>query len=136
MESHDPTNKDHVFDALEAAGIQSVLIEYDGEGDEGFVHEIHFTPEQSDTLILPNFTVTQQVWNGATKAFVPTSNIIPRAARGVLEDFAYDILERHFDEWEHDHGAFGEITLSVAERTVSVVHTSRFVGYDTAEINL
>ena len=99
-------NKRAVFDALAAANITSVMVEFDGEGDQGQINDITaFRGEES--MVLPATTVTlQQVSWGNTEPVATTV-----ALQSAIETLCYDYLEELYGGWEKNDGAFGEFRL-------------------------
>jgi hypothetical protein len=49
----------------------------------------------------------------------------------LLEDFAYEVLERHHDGWEINDGGFGELLIDVAEENFQLDCNLRFTSYNS-----
>jgi hypothetical protein len=113
-------NKNAVFDALGAANITQVLVEFDGMGDSGQIENV--TAHRGDELVeLPSTTVTiQQIAWGSSEP-VTTEQTLKEA----VETLCYDYLEETHDGWENNDGAYGEFLLDVAERTVDLEFQER-----------
>lgn len=115
-------NKAVVFDALVAAGISRLTIDFDGEGDSGQLSDI--TAYAGDTPVkLPETPVTfhRSQWN--TDGLITHSEALNEA----LETLCYDYLEQKHDGWENNEGAYGTFEFDVGNRTVSLEFNERFV---------
>jgi hypothetical protein len=120
-------NKGAVFDALTAANITKVLVEFDGEGDSGQISSVTALrgDERAD---LPAATVAIQrvAWGDAT--VVTTHPTLEDA----IETLCYDYLEEAHDGWENDGGAYGEFRIDVAARTIALEFNGRFTDIFTS----
>lgn len=81
------------YDALQAAGIETVVVEYNGAGDEGYIEEITPTPD------------------------VELGDLYEEIDRE-----AYAVLERLHSGWEINEGSNGHITINVKDRKAFVHH--------------
>ena len=88
------------WDALAEAGIESVVVEYHGEGDEGYIEEITASPEAKDEELM------------AYRSPLYDS----------IQSSAYDLLEQEWGGWEINEGSSGTITLDVATRVAELNH--------------
>jgi hypothetical protein len=114
-------NKTVVFDALAAAGITSVTVEFDGEGDSGQIGAI--TAHASEALVpLPTNPVTLHQSSWYNDALPATEKPLSEA----VETLCYDYLTQEHDGWENNDGAFGEFTFHVAERRIELDFNGRF----------
>jgi hypothetical protein len=111
-------NKRAVFDALVAAGIATVNVEFDGEGDSGQIQGI----AADDSPEVPNIAIELQKapW-GSGKLDSSQSTL-----REAIETLCYDYLEQHQGGWENNDGAFGEFIFNVAERRIELEFNARF----------
>ena len=83
------------YEELAEAGIEKVVVEYSGSGDEGYINEIIAEPvgiEYRDELY------------------------------DLIRDVAYDLLEDNYAGWEINEGSQGEITLVVSEQKAYLHH--------------
>ena len=85
------------YDELAEAGIETVEIDYHGEGDEGYIEEIVTEPE------------------GVTYG---------DALYRDIEQTAYDILSSRHPGWEITEGSHGKLTIFVKERRAELKHGS------------
>ncbi len=117
-----PLNKSALFDALAAAAIQTVVIEFDGCGDSGQLENITGLDAENAEIPLPeeNIEIREVQFEG------PSISVVKRAVRDVLETLAYDFLEQTHDGWENGDGAHGEFTFDVATRSITLDYNERF----------
>ena len=120
-----PANKTALFDALAAAGITTVIVNFDGCGDSGQIEMIE-AKAGDDVIPLPTvqIEIASAVWGSAT---------IDRQTRPVeeaIERLAYDVLNQNHAGWENNDGAYGEYTFDVAERTITLDYNERHMESD------
>ena len=116
-----PGNKAVLFNALAAAGIISVHVEFDGYGDSGQIEDI--TAKASDEPAeLPDerIEIFDPVW-GSTEIEKQTMTI-----REAIEVLAYAFLRQTHAGWENNDGAYGDFTFNVAERTITLDYNERY----------
>ena len=114
-------NKDALFDALAQAGITTLTVEFDGEGDSGQIGEM--TAQSGDAAIpLPELPVTLQC------ASYNTGKLDSRQQdlREAIETLCYGYLEQEQGGWENNDGAYGEFTFDVAGRKIELGFNARF----------
>lgn len=120
-------NKTVLFDALCAAGITSVTVNFNGEGDSGQIEEIIAYPN-GDQHQLPDVQLSiQQVEWGTGK-----QNSHQTAIRDAVEELCYDFLEQEHGGWENNDGAFGEFTFDVVGRTITLEFNGRYSDFTTS----
>jgi hypothetical protein len=120
-------NKQPVFDALSAAGIDIVTVTFDGEGDSGQIDNVvAYKGETESALPIQTLTLRSVSWNpgDTTTQDMPLSEAI--------ETLCYDFLEQKYAGWENNDGAFGEFTLRVADRTIELEFNGRFSDVHTS----
>jgi hypothetical protein len=106
-------NKAAVFDALAAANITRVIVEFDGEGDSGQINGvIVFRDRASADLPATTVSLRQLSW-GATEPVTTNSDL-----HEAIERLCYDYLEESHGGWENNDGAYGEFHFDVVERSV------------------
>ena len=117
-----PTNKTALFEALAAAGVQTVVVCFDGCGDSGQIESITGLDANDSELPLPGeaINILQPVFDDGS---VNSMQVTPLEA---IETMAYDLLQDAHDGWGNDDGAFGEFTFSVADRTITLDYNERF----------
>jgi hypothetical protein len=121
-------NKTSLFDALAAAGITMVIVNFDGGGDGGQIERIE-AKAGDDVIPLPTvqIEIASTVWGSAT---------IERQTRPMeeaIEILAYDVLNQIYGGWEINDGAYGEYTFDVAERTITLDYNERRMESDYSQ---
>jgi hypothetical protein len=118
-------NKTALFDALAAAGITTVIVNFDGCGDSGQIETIE-AKAGDDVIPLPTvqIEIASAVWGSAT---------IERQTRPLeeaIETLVYDVLNQNHAGWENNDGAYGEYTFDVTERTITLDYNERHMESD------
>jgi len=117
-------NKTTVFDALAAASITSVFVEFDGEGDSGQIETVMFFQGEA-SVETPVTTVSiQQASHGETET-VATEE----ALQSAIETLCYDYLEEAHGGWEINEGAFGRFCFDVAKCEIELEFNGRLIDY-------
>ena len=117
-------NKAAVFDALATAGINTVIVTFDGEGDSGQIQDI--TADDSAQIPDTRVELLQTEW-GTGKFDSAQSSL-----RNAIETLCYDYLSQEHDGWENNDGAFGEFTFSVEGKTIELEFNGRFSDFYTS----
>ncbi len=99
-------DRNELLAQLRALQIAKVEINYDGQGDEGYINDI-------DVHDINNITLDQK--NEPIKTLVKQ-----------LDGFGYDLLEQHHPGWEINEGAFGTITIDVVAGKISSNYNERY----------
>ena len=118
-----PANKAAVLDALDAAGITTVTVTFDGYGDSGQIEEI--TAQQGDQVVdMPAGQVSlwSAIWNADA---VSTTCMEIEAA---VEQLCYDLLRQSHAGWENNDGAYGDFVFDVAARTITLDYAERYTA--------
>ena len=104
-----PHNKQVIFDALAAAGIDHVEVEFDGYGDEGSFQGTRAFKEDNEETAFPvhEITLKRPVFD---TGMIEDSINTPSAA---IEDMVNDFLEATHSGWENNEGAFGTFRLTL-----------------------
>ena len=120
-------NKRIVLDALSAANITEVLVEFNGEGDSGQIESVS-AMRGKETVALPAVKVTlQRLSWGETKPLAAKSTL-----QEAIETLCYDYLQVTHDGWEIDDGTYGQFRLNVATRTIELKFNGRFIDVSTS----
>ena len=116
-----PANKTTLFDVLAAAGITIVTVTFDGYSDSGQIENIEAKAGEEITAIPPTqIELAYPVWD---------SSDIERRVQSVteaIETLTYAFLNRTYHHWEDGEGAYGDFTLDVAARTITLDYNERF----------
>lgn len=124
-----PLNKTNILDALDAVGIASVVIRFDGYCDSGQIEEICAENSEGHSLQLPAAMVEifELPWDSEEAIASPMKLI------QALETHAYHLLRSTHPGWENNDGAYGEFTFDVAAGVIRLDHYDRYV--ETEEYN-
>ena len=116
-----PGNKAALFDALAAAGIDTLQVGFDGCADSGQIDGIE-AKTADVTVSLPDVTITiGHVLNDGSG--VKQMNLPIEEA---IEQLAYDFLAEIRSGWENDDGAFGEFVFDVGKRSITLEFNDRY----------
>ena len=120
-----PHNKQVLFDAVAAAGIDVVTIWFDGSGDSGqFDAPMGFDAENREVVIpIGDITVKSVDFDTGTVSELTTT------VGDYIETLACALLEGTHDGWENGEGAHGEFRFSLSERTITLDYNERFIEY-------
>ena len=123
-----PANKTALFNALARAGITSVLVRFDGEGDSGQIEEIDaLCGEAPAELPSDEIEIAEPVWSS------PEIKHVSLSVRDAIETLAFNLLEETHGGWEDGDGAYGDFTFDVTERTITLAYNERRVETDYSE---
>jgi hypothetical protein len=116
-------NKAALFEALAAASITSVVVNFDGYGDEGQIQNIEIeAAEQVSTLPDVQIEITCPVWD---KAAPERSNVGLSAA---IEHLVCLLLEKTHCGWQNNDGAYGDFIFDVPARTITLDYNERYTS--------
>lgn len=115
-------NRELFFVALQARGVTSVEILYEGSGDSGGIEDRTILPEGIDLsaeiiLLVPD-------WH--QEALVTKNMPLIEA----LEETAMQLVAREHDGWENNEGGGGTITFDVEAREILVAHHDYYIQRD------
>jgi len=114
-------NKNAVFDALAAAGIKTVTVNFDGGGDSGQLEEViaysSDGPAQIDAISI-KFQTTR--WGDS----VPVIRDVPLAE--AIEVLCFDYLSQEHGGWGNNDGAYGEFTFHAGDRQIDLDFNARY----------
>jgi hypothetical protein len=120
-------NKATVFDALHAAKMTSVQVEFDGEGDSGQIGDV--TAYQDSSVVeLPSTLLTlQQCHFGAAEPSTAQESL-----RDAIDALCFAALEQEHDGWEINDGAYGTFIFDVPMREIELEFNGRFTDVATS----
>ena len=114
-------NKPIVFDALQAAGITRVTVEFDGEGDSGQIDDIlAYAGDNRIDFPSTNVKLHSTEW-GQQELGTRESSL-----RDAVEDLCYGYLEQTHGGWQDNDGAFGQFTFDVADCRIELDFNGRY----------
>lgn len=116
-------NKAVLFGALAVAGIETVIVTFDGYGDSGQIERIDVEPGEG-TILLPSdqIEIARTTWES------PEIERLTQTVHEAIETLVYDFLRQVHSGWEINDGAYGEFTFDVAERTIKLDHNERYTS--------
>jgi len=121
-----PINKTALFEALAAAGISSVVVNFDGGGDSGQIESIEAlagdTPAELPTDAISMICALPD-GSGTETDTKPVGDVI--------ESLAYELLTAAHPGWENNDGAYGEFLFDVAAGSISLEHNDRYVAVES-----
>lgn len=101
-----------------AHGIATVEVRFDGCGDSGIIEKCSCFASDGAKVDCPDVVVAREGRDDVKLALL-------------LEDFAYEALERHHGGWEINDGAFGELLIDVGDASFQLDCNLRFTSYDS-----
>jgi hypothetical protein len=114
-------NKKALFDTLEAAGITSVHVTFDGSGDSGQIEEIGAVSGDQPRDFPAGMVILGRAYWGRSEA-----DLVECSVYQAVETLAYDFLEETHSGWENNAGAYGEFAFDVAGRSITLDYNERF----------
>ena len=126
VEALRPANKAAILDALAAAGITEVEVNFDGYGDSGQIEDMVARAGDAEAA-LPAVAVqlSAPAW-GCDHVEVRTKPLTD-----AIEQFVYDTLADLHPGWENSDGASGTFTFDVVAGTVTLDHGDRYIAVET-----
>ena len=122
------TNRAALFDALSTAGITEVVVEFDGEGDQGQIEDVT-AQDVSGIVALPDARIEVLTPAHDGSRMDRTTETIGEA----IESLCYALLSQHHGGWEINDGSYGLFGFDVAARTIELTHNERYIAVDTTE---
>lgn len=116
-----PRNKAILFDALSAAGISIVVIEFEGSGDSGQMEQPCARTADETVVAVPDILIELERVNW--------SNGIDRESLSLtsaVETMAWTLLGDTHGGWENGDGGYGEFTFDVTERSIKLEYHERY----------
>lgn len=127
-------NKEILFDILEAKGVESVTVTFDGGGDSGQIEDSDIPDEVAGILVEGAKISNGRVWSPAC-GFTESYKNDP-TVKEMVESFCYHALESLYGGWENNDGAFGEFRFLVKERVVAFDFNQRYTESELHEHEL
>jgi hypothetical protein len=115
-------NKAVVFDALAAAGLTRVEVEFDGEGDSGQIEGIYALCRRCArraARIVPDPTP-----GGAERR--RSQRLHDGDLHDAIETLCYDYLSQTHGGWENNDGAYGIFEFDIPNRSIHLDFNERF----------
>ncbi|MDE8346857.1 MAG: hypothetical protein POH28_11905 [Acidocella sp.] len=125
-------NKEVLFAALASAGIDTVNVEFDGQGDSGQISSLVALNHGTD-IALPaqkiDFSelVEDKTSRGSNNTRTERRSLTLQDA---IEEMVYAKLSESHGGWENDDGAFGTFVFTVAEQIIKLEYNERYTSYE------
>ena len=116
-----PANKTALFDALAAAGITRVLVNFDGCGDSGQIEDMSALAGDA-VVTLPESCIEFLEPIGVGEP----PNRRTMSVKEAIEALVYDALQETHSGWENNDGAYGDFTFDVEKRTIELDYNERY----------
>ena len=115
-----------VHKAMAEAGVQSVLITYDGQGDDGGITDVRAFRAPAEGVEPPD----DVMWDEELLPRGPGEAVTLSAESeldldGAARELAWDLLYAERPGWEINEGSFGTLTVVAGQKTVAVDHRQR-----------
>jgi hypothetical protein len=118
-----PRNKAALFDPLTAAGVTTVVVSFDGYGDEGQIQNVEVKAgEQIVAMPVEHIELASVVWDKTA----PECSTI--SITDAIEHFVYLLLEKTYCGWQDGDSAYGAFTFDVAARTITLDYNERYTS--------
>ena len=105
---------------LAAAGIENVIVTFDGYGDSGQIEGIDAgAGEEAIPLPPDRIEVARTIYES------PEIERQSQTVQEAIETLIYDLLRQTHSGWEINDGAYGEFAFDVAERTIKLDYNER-----------
>ena len=127
-----PHNKQILFNTLAEMGIAIVTVDFDGYGDSGTFQEPAAFDSQNTMIAFPTVTIT-------IKTLVFDTGAIEEKAVGLrdfIDTLASGLLDEKHSGWEDGEGAYGQFQFSLADRTIKLEYSERYVDTHYHEYEL
>jgi hypothetical protein len=124
-------NLRRVLPVLREQGIQTVLVTFDGSGDEGSIDEAQFTPPLASQTTA-TVEVAEIMMVMGPDGWKSEKQLIRRGLTEAVNLLAEDFIEETGIDWSDQDGGFGELNIDVEAGTVSLEISTRFTDSLTA----
>jgi len=115
-------NKSALFDVLAAAGINQVVVQFDGSGDSGQIEEITASAADGTPIELPKVEMTYHTVDWGEMSLSAQQMTAAQA----IEALTYDLLADTHGGWGNEDGAYGDVTFNVNERSITLDFNERY----------
>lgn len=113
-------NKRTILDAMANAGIKSVVMTYEGNGDEGQFNDISI--EGGNDLasnVTVELVVDTSVFDLENRQWHHSNKVVSKDFVDALEVFVEDLIEQYHSGYESGDGGGGSVTMSSESDTVT-----------------
>ncbi len=110
-------NATRILPVLTRLQVKEVLVQFSGSGDEGYVHDITFTPEVD---VKTQVDVLQLKRRWQDEMWQVRGETISTSLYEAVEQMAYDYLELSGTDWYNDDGGQGELFIDMAGEKITL----------------
>lgn len=130
-------NKEILFDLMNLAGLEKLIIYFDGGGDDGQINDCQGEP--NTFKIIDKFfkdkvegarIVERTIWQNGNKSLVYKDD---PTVKDLVYNICYDILESQFGGWENDDGCCGDFIIDAYQRKVELTMRERYYEYQVSQ---
>ena len=118
-----------LMSSLKEAGATSVVIEFDGSGDEGHITDV--TIEGGNPNPTAEWLTSSSSYSAEEKEWTTTYEVKTFEIKKTLEMWCYDALEKTNIDWYNNEGGFGEMRIDLTQNEVQLEVNTRFIEYST-----
>jgi hypothetical protein len=117
-------NREILFAALTAAGVRTVVIDFDAYGGDidGRI-DAYAGVKGEGPIQLPGTSVTIQVIDDDWREWQVKDQT--ETLKSAIDTVCYEYLEQTHDGWDHHPGAFGTFTFDAADKTIKLDFNER-----------
>lgn len=119
-----PLNKAALFAALDATGVHSIVVCFDGSGDSGQMEDMDAFDAEGGMIEMPDVKVEFRDFAFGSS----TVSITTQPLREVLELMTYELLEKTHGGWETGDGAEAAFTFKTADGTITLDYNERYIS--------
>jgi hypothetical protein len=140
-------NKQELMDALKQNNVGSVVVTYDGSGDDGQITEVQAYGSCDITKVKKKLGSKPELkkinidgikikWTSKKGAFskgtwIEKEKTEDMELEEIIRDFCYEVLEKAGFDWVNNDGGYGEITIDPDTGKVSLEHNQRITTVET-----
>ena len=106
-------------------GISTIVVTYDGCGDEGQVHSIVLQGPADEDGTAPELAMPEMPCTSWSVPFRGDAFEVDTTFAQAIDDLGLEMLAQKHDGWENGDGAFGELTIDIAARKAVLEHSVR-----------
>lgn len=129
--------RDRLFAVLASHKIAKVTIQFDGNGDDGQIYDIAYSrSRKTDTKDFGKTEVPgteAERWIFDADADTHSLKVRCLTVDEAVDDMCYSLLSSKYGGWEINEGSYGDITLNVATKKITVSFNRRIMEVDSEE---
>ena len=106
-------------------GINTIVVTYDGCGDEGQIHSIVLQGPADEDGTAPELAMPEMPCASWSVPFRGDAFEVDTTFAQAIDDLGLEMLAQKHNGWENGDGAFGELTIDIAARKAVLEHSVR-----------